>query len=111
MHNCNACPCIRPPPFLCVVCEDGDADQHVLKGAEDEEEIVDLKYVMFHDPIVGVEQIVETEHGPGAREAKPLPSPPTFTPAQRAKHCLTHLPFHPGCPMCVACRQPNTHHR
>ena len=72
---------------------------------------MDLKDAMCHDPIVGVEQVVETEHGPGAREALALPSPPTVTPAQGAAHCLTNLPFHPGCPICVACRRPNTHHR
>ena len=69
------------------------------------------KRLWFNDPIIGTEQIVEDEHGPGAREARPLPSPPSVTPAQWAKHCITHLPFQPGCPICVSCRRPNTHHR
>ena len=78
---------------------------------EEEEEAVDLKDALFSDPIVGTEQVLQDEHGPGAIAARLLPSPPSFTPAQWARHCLTHLPFHPGCPICVACRRPNSHHR
>ena len=76
----------------------------------EEEEIVDMKTALPSDPITGVEQILLDEHGPGALEARPLSSPPTMTPAQRAKHNLTHLPYHPGCAICVATRRPNTMH-
>ena len=75
------------------------------------EEYVDMKDAMTTDPIVGIESTTLTEHGPGAREPVALPSPNRMTPAQLAKHWLTHLPYHPGCELCVQCRRPNTHHR
>ena len=34
-----------------------------------------------------------------------------MTPAAFEKHCLTHLPYHPGCPICAATRRPNDQHR
>ena len=94
-----------------MVCDEGAGYQDILMGTQEEEEAVDLKDALFTDPIVGTEQILKDEHGPGALQPRPLPTPPTFTPAQWARHCLTHLPFHSGCPICVACRRPNTHHR
>ena len=69
--------------LLCGVCADED---------------IDLKQALFDDPIVGRGPTLLDEHGLGALEPRELSSPPTMTPAQRAKHNLTHLPFHPGCP-------------
>ena len=74
------------------------------------EEEVNLKEALFSDPIVGVERVTLTEHGAGAIEARPLPTPPTMTAAEKAKHDLTHLPFHPGCPICASTRRPNSMH-
>ena len=34
-----------------------------------------------------------------------------MTAAALEKHCLTHLPYHPGCPICAATRKPNQQHR
>ena len=34
-----------------------------------------------------------------------------MTSAQYANHCLTHLPYHPGCAYCVAGKRNNSHHR
>ena len=87
-----------------------------MKTAEDNgglvpEEYVDMKDAVTSDPIVGIESTTLTEHGPGAREPVALPSPNRMTPVQLAKHWLTHLPYHPGCELCVQSRRPNSHHR
>ena len=64
------------------------------------------------DPIVGVDRVVyDDTTGPGALAAKPLSSPKSMTALQKAIHDLTHLPYHPGCEICVSCRRPNTQHR
>ena len=57
-------------------------------------------------PCSGNDSETLLDHSP-----KGLPAPPEFTPAQWAKHCLTHLPYHAGCPFCVMGKRPNTHHR
>ena len=62
-----------------------------------EEMDVDMSQAMLDDPIVGVEVVLEDHNGPGARQARPLPSPKSMSPAQRAIHDLTHLPFDEGC--------------
>ena len=63
------------------------------------------------EPIVGTERIVyDDSTGPGALPARPLISPKSMTALQRAIHDLTHLPYHPGCEVCVSCRRPNTMH-
>ena len=67
--------------------------------------------VLMGEPIVGVENVTLTEHGEGAREARPLPTPKTPTLAARDKHYLTHLPYADWCPFCVACRRPNSPHK
>ena len=76
-----------------------------------DEEDVDLKPALFQDPIVGHGPVLFDENGCGALDHKPLSTHPSMTPLQRAMHNLTHLPFHPGCPMCVATRRSNTQHR
>ena len=64
------------------------------------------------EPIIGVERVVyDDETGPGAIPARPLPTPKSMSVAQRAIHDLTHLPYDPGCEICVSSRRPNTHHR
>ena len=67
---------------------------------------------MLGEPIIGVERVVyDDETGPGAIPARPLPTPKSMSVAQRAIHDLTHLPYDPGCEICVSSRRPNTHHR
>jgi hypothetical protein len=34
-----------------------------------------------------------------------------MTAEQRARHNLTHIPFHPSCEFCVAGKSPDSHHR
>jgi hypothetical protein len=76
------------------------------------EEDVNPKHALLSDPIVGMDKITwDDGKGPGAITAKPLPSPKSMTDAQRRIHDLTHLPYEPGCPICVSCRRPNDHHR
>ena len=85
---------------LCQECEPPEDDVDV-----------DLKQALFNDPIVGEGQTLLDENGPGAIQPKPLATPPSMTPLERAIHNLTHLPYHPGCPICVSTRRPNSHHR
>ena len=76
-----------------------------------EDEDVDSTKALVNDPIVGVDRVVSDDKtGPGALDARPLPSPKGMTPARRAIHDITHLPYDPSCEVCVACRRPNTHH-
>ena len=78
-------------------------------GAEEE---VNPKHAMLSEPIVGMDKVTWVDgKGPGALAAKPLPSPKPMSDAQRRIHDLTHLPYEPGCPICVSCRRPNDHHR
>ena len=76
----------------------------------EEEEEVDMKKALLADPIVGTKSVVMDQHGPGAISAKPLASPPSMTPKERAIHNLTHLPYHPGCAICAATRRANSMH-
>ena len=76
----------------------------------DEDEEVDMKRACLSEPIVGHHPVALDENGPGALEPRPLPSPRSMTPAQRALHNLTHLPFGSGCPLCVSTRSANLPH-
>ena len=76
------------------------------------EEDVDPKMALMGEPIVGTETVTWDEgKGPGAIPARPLPSPKEMSVAQRRIHDITHLPYDPGCGICVSCRRPNSHHR
>ena len=88
---------VRPRHCCCpVVIRDGES----VKG--DDEEDVNPKHAVLSDPIVGMDKVTwEDGKGPGAIAAKPLPSPKPMTDAQRRIHDLTHLPYEPGCPICV----------
>ena len=66
--------------------------------------------VALGDHIVGTEKVLYDQHGPGALEVDPMKVPNDLTPAQWAKHCVTHLPYHPGCSICRSCKRPNTRH-
>ena len=91
----------------------GDAapkDHSGEKEQEEEIEEVTMKQTVADDPLIGDEGVLHDDNGPGAREARPLPSPPTATPAQKAKHDLTHQPPHPGCGICRSTRSPNLGH-
>ena len=86
-------------------------DSEGAAGGVAVDEFVDMKDAVTNDPIVGTESVTLTEHGPGARVPAALPSPQRMTPAEEARHWLTHMPYHPGCELCVQCRRPNSHHR
>ena len=78
---------------------------------EEQEEEPDLSKAMLDDPIVGVEAVVHDQHGPGARKARPLPTPKPMSAAQKEIHDLTHLPFDEGCDLCRLTRGLNALHR
>ena len=69
---------VRPPP----VAHDnagGDAATQAAstkKGYCEEEEEIDPKKALFDEPITGIETVLLDENGPGALDAKPLPTPP-----------------------------------
>ena len=77
---------------------------------EDGDDAFNAGDVMLGDHIVGTEKVLYDEHGPGALEVNPPKAPVDLTPAQWAKHCVSHLPYHPGCSICRACKRPNTRH-
>ena len=78
---------------------------------DDDEELIDQRHALFKDPIIGVKDVISDEHGAGARPAEPLPVPKEMSAAEWAEHSITHLKYHPGCPVCAATRRPNSHHR
>ena len=82
---------------------------HVHAPSKEEME-PDMSTAMLDDPIVGVEVVLSDHNGAGARPARPLPSPKQMSPAQRAIHDLTHLPFDEGCEICRATRGLNAQH-
>ena len=99
---------VRPPPAPDF--RDGsDLSSSELSVPDDPEE-VNLKDALLSDPIVGLEKTILDEHGPGAREPSPLPSPRSMTAAQKAIHDLTHLPYDPACPICLCTHGPNSGH-
>ena len=68
--------------------------------------------VLLGEPIVGVEKIDYQEgQGFGAFRPKVLKSPREPTPAERARHDVTHIPYEPWCPFCTSCKRGNSHHR
>ena len=72
----------------------------------------DQRLAQLDEPIVGKSiRTWDDASGAGARQAKPLPSPKAPTPAAWRQHRLTHLPYCCWCPVCVATKRPNNHHR
>lgn len=76
----------------------------------DDPEEVDIKKALLEDPIVGTDMVVLDEHGPGALQPSPLPSPRPMAEKPKVLHDIAHLPYDPGCPMCVSTRRPNSGH-
>ena len=78
------------------VCDGRDAD---IADAVREED------ALLSEPIIG------TKPTPKKEGVTSLPMPKEMTPAQLREHMVTHLPYHEGCPYCVAARRPNSPHR
>ena len=49
--------------------------------------------------------------GQEAHVPRGIPAPAEPSPAEVARHNLTHYPYRSMCPHCMASRRPNTHHR
>ena len=99
-----------------VICQPCGEDEELLPSRHPVvdygiDEDIDADLAMRHDPIVGVARVNANKHADGAILAKPLSSPPSMTAAAFEKHCLTHLPYHAGCPIRAATRKPNLQHR
>ena len=65
---------------------------------------------MSEDRIVGTDHVTLDGHSPGAIDIEPMATPPDMTPVQWAKHAISHLPYHPGCSICRACKMSNIGH-
>ena len=85
----------------------GDELQH----RQPVEEEVDMRQALRDEPIIGVEQVIHDENGPGALKPRPLPTPKAMTAAQKAVHDMSHLPHDPGCPICASSRGLNLPHQ
>ena len=82
-----------------------------MKYGEDGDGTIDPKDVLLGDPIVGNESVTLTEHGPGVIDPRIIPSPKSMSPSLRAKHWAAgHLPYDPGCEICVQCKRTNVPH-
>ena len=78
----------------------------------DDDEGVDRNFAVTGEPIIGTDKIVyDDATGPGALDARPMPSPKGMSARQRAVHDITHLPYDPSCEICASTRRPNTQHR
>ena len=98
------------PNFVC--CPIGVTRDDQAGGVGGDDGDADPKMALMEDPIVGIDRVVYDEStGPGALAARPLASPRSLSASKRAVHDLTHLPYDPGCEICVSTRRPNTHHR
>ena len=100
---------VRPNAFCCPIVVTPDDRAGGIGGGDDD---ADPKMALLGEPIVGIDRVVYDEStGPGALAARPLASPRIMSASKRAIHDLTHLPYDPGCEICVSTRRPNTHHR
>ena len=103
--------------MVCTVASVGDdqaqGDPEVTKDAtQTDSDAADPALAKLDEPIMGSDATVwDKAAGTGAREAKQLPVPKAPSAAVWAKHRLSHLPFCAWCPICVACKRPNHHHR
>ena len=59
---------------------------------------------------VGTDDEVDMETGSCVRQARGLPEPYSPSPAERARHNLTHWPYRSWCEHCVRSRRPNSRH-
>ena len=76
----------------------GPTDETIDEEVREEDAVLD-------EPIIGKKPTTKT---PGVT---PLPMPREMIPAQLREHMITHIPYHEGCPYCLAGRRPNTPHR
>ena len=86
----------------CLPATDGADDLAVLDPDYEEGD------VLLEEQIVGVDNSKDLR---AKDRVRPLAEPKDMTAEQWARHSLTHLPFHPACPFCVAGKRANTPHR
>ena len=71
-------------PKVCFCCPLIGAlgDQKTVEGVVDDEEVVDNKFAVLGEPIIGIERVVyDDATGPGALPARPLTSPRSMSAA------------------------------
>ena len=101
-------------PMLIMVIEDAspdaDGDAEAVRDdavfeepiiGEHEDSDAELDPTPLCQPCTDQEELID--HSPAG-----LPCPQEFTKKDWQKHCLTHLPYHAGCPFCVQGKRPNS---
>ena len=68
--------------LICKTCQEDDA---AVFGVEDP----------------GEADIVADDEGEQAEDVRPLPTPHQLTLSEYRDHCVTHFPYHSGCPHCL----------
>ena len=102
---------VSPLLLVCPI-QDDVASAEAAPSVIDRDDVVDLKKeAVLGEVSVGVEAVTLDQRGQGALKARILPSPREPTHAEIDRHNVLHLPFEVWCPICVACRRPNDHHR
>ena len=83
--------CVSVSPLLICPLSTTSADQDAGELVVDEDAVADLKKAaVLGDSIVGIEAITHDHRGPGALQARPLPSPKEPTQAAIDRHNRTH---------------------
>ena len=59
----------------------------------------------------GEDELVADDEGEQAEEVRPLPTPHQLTLSEYRDHCVTHFPYHSGCPHCQEGRGREFGHR
>ena len=97
---CKAnCSCKSVSPLLCPTVTDPNALERLQAAEAADVEVRNIRdSAVLSEPIVGVDKVVLDERGQGALSPRMLPAPKEPTPAARAKHNLTHMPYEAWCP-------------
>ena len=95
-------------PLLCPVVVGDERGKDLAEVVD----AADPAHAQLDEPIVGAEVVTwDQSSGAGARPARPMPTPKAPSAAAWARHRLTHMPFCAWCPICIATKRPNHHHR
>ena len=69
---------------------DGGGASTGIPTVQEEEEEIDMRLALKSDPIVGTDLVISDSNGPGALTPKPLSTPHSMTPREKAIHNLTY---------------------
>ena len=98
---------IRPPPHCGVP---GCVDQHDGFASVGDSPILVDRSSLAGIKVDDGEELVDSDSDEGFRQGRGIPEPLEPSPADVARHNLTHLPYRTWCPHCVAARRANSAH-